>query len=158
MPYNTQEKRKAYYYRKGKETLYKWRKKERRWNDYQREYARKKRGYINFIYKDWEERPAIDFDKLTYFDIKLLNDQIKCLRRIKGSNREKIKGNDDKGNSQKRKLKIGKKGKLVPVEKVNNVNWKAISHYANKAFIRPKAEYTNIKSPFGIADELHTTK
>lgn len=142
MPYKNKEDQKDYYHRTQKHTTKKWREQYRRWNDYQREYKRKKRGTVNYRLKDWEEKEAIDFDKLTYYGVKLLNHQI-------DSKRRKSKGKVLEG--EKNLIKVPAKKR---VEK--SVNWEAVSFYANKApFVRPVAQYTNSRTPFGIADELH---
>lgn len=52
MPYKNKEDRKAYYHRTAKKTLYEWRKNSTWWNDYQREY--KKRKSILGVTIAWE--------------------------------------------------------------------------------------------------------
>jgi hypothetical protein len=147
MPYADPLKRKEYYHRRGKKTTDLWRKKYRRWNDYQREYKRRLRGSEQFRFKDLEDGPPIDFEKLTSSDYRLLNRLILSKRRHQ-SKKVSLKANQE---ASPKEMCIKEK----PVEK-NKINWKAISYYAHKEnIIRPKAVYTNSKSPYGIADELH---
>lgn len=92
MGYTDPQKRKEYYHRKGKDTLYKWRQKSDKFKKSQREYKKRKRKEFGNL--EWE-RIKSDPVKLAKHKESSKNYRIKNKDKLNKKKRDRVKRLDD---------------------------------------------------------------